>query len=197
MNYKLTAEQIKSNYDKFYKLSTSSKGRSEEIKKFLDHFGERIALCPASSRTQYHNAFPGGLVDHSLRVLKNAYSISKLYDEKIEKDSLILAALFHDIGKIGDFDNEYYLPQDSSWHIDRGMLYKHNEKLQYMTSSDRGLYLLQSFDIKLCVNEWLAIKLNDGHEAEENRPYRMKEPTLALIIHQADRAACQQEKDNS
>jgi len=195
MNYKLTAEQIKSNYDKFYQLCTSAKDRKKQITSFLEHFGERIAMCPASSRTQYHNAFPGGLVDHSLRVLKNAHSISKIYNDKIENDSLILSALFHDIGKIGDFKHEYYLQQDSSWHIDRGMIYKHNENIQYMTSSDRGLYLLQAFDVKLCIDEWLAIKLNDGHEAEENRPYRMKEPTLAVIIHQADRAACQQEKE--
>lgn len=194
MTTNLTAEQIKENYDKFYKLATSSKGRSTQIKKFLDHFEERIALCPASSRIQYHNAFPGGLVEHSLRVLKNAYSISKIYNDDISKESLIISALFHDIGKIGDFENEYYLPQESSWHIERGMIYKHNEKIQYMTSSDRGLYLMQAFDIKLCADEWLSIKLNDGHEAEENRPYRMKEPTLAVIIHQADRAACQQEK---
>ena len=194
MTTNLTAEQIKENYDKFYKLATSSKGRSAQIKKSIDHFEERIALCPASSRVQYHNAFPGGLVEHSLRVLKNAYSISKIYNDDISKESLIISALFHDIGKIGDFENEYYLPQESSWHIERGMIYKHNEKIQYMTSSDRGLYLMQAFDIKLCADEWLSIKLNDGHEAEENRPYRMKEPTLAVIIHQADRAACQQEK---
>ena len=194
MTHELTAEQIKENYDKFYKLCMSVKDRSKQIANFLDHFEERIALCPASSRMQYHNAFPGGLVEHSLRVLKNAYSISKIYDEKISKESLIVSALFHDIGKIGDFEHEYYLPQDSSWHIERGMMYKHNDKIQYMTSADRGLYLLQAFDVKLCADEWLAIKLNDGHEAEENRPYRMKEPTLAVIIHQADRAACQQEK---
>lgn len=194
MTENITAEQIKENYDKFYKLATSAKGRGEQIKKFLDHFEERIALCPASSRTQFHNAFPGGLVEHSLRVLKNAYAISKIYDDDISKESLIISALFHDIGKIGDFEHEYYLPQDSTWHIERGMMYKHNEKIQYMTSADRGLYLLQAFDVKLCADEWLAIKLNDGHEAEENRPYRMKEPTLAVIIHQADRAACQQEK---
>jgi hypothetical protein len=194
MTHELTAEQIKENYDKFYKLCMSVKDRDKQITNFLDHFEERIALCPASSRMQYHNAFPGGLVEHSLRVLKNAYSISKIYDEKISKESLIVSALFHDIGKIGDFEHEYYLPQDSSWHIERGMMYKYNDKIQYMTSADRGLYLLQAFDVKLCADEWLAIKLNDGHEAEENRPYRMKEPTLAVIIHQADRAACQQEK---
>ena len=129
-----------------------------------------------------------------LFVFPAAPALSKIYDEKISKESLIVSALFHDIGKIGDFEHEYYLPQDSSWHIERGMMYKHNDKIQYMTSADRGLYLLQAFDVKLCADEWLAIKLNDGHEAEENRPYRMKEPTLAVVIHQADRAACQQEK---
>jgi hypothetical protein len=57
--------------------------------------------------------------------------------------------------------------------------------------------LFQHFDIKLTQEEWLAIKLNDGHEADENRPYRMKETVLPLIVHAADRMACQQEKEIS
>jgi len=56
---------------------------------------------------------------------------------------------------------------------------------------------MQQFDVKLTQDEWLAIKLNDGHEADENRPYRMKESVLALVIHAADRMACQQEKEIS
>jgi len=190
-----SAEKIKKNYDTFMKLCGSLGDRSENVLKMLNHFGTRLALCPASSKTQYHNAFPGGLVDHSLRVLSNAYKLAKLYKEDIPKESLIISALFHDFGKIGSLEADYYLPQDSNWHRERGMMYKYNDQLQYMTSADRGLFLLQHFDVKLTCDEWLAIKLNDGHEAEENRPYRMKESTLALLIHQADRMSCQEEKE--
>ena len=150
------AQKIKKNYDIFLKLCGSLGDRSAGVLKFVEYFGTRLAMCPASSKTQYHNAFPGGLIDHSLRVLANAHKIAQLYSDDIPKDSLILSALFHDIGKVGDLENDYYLHQDSNWHRERGMMYKHNDKLVYMTSADRGLFLLQHFDVKLTEDEWLS-----------------------------------------
>jgi hypothetical protein len=44
------------------------------------------------------------------------------------------------------------------------------------------------------MDEWVAIRINDGMIVEENRCYAMGEPTLALVVHMADRLACQEEK---
>jgi hypothetical protein len=197
----LSAEEIKNNFDTFLKLCGALGDRSESVISMVNHFNERLALAPASSRKEFHNAFPGGLIDHSLRVLANANALVKVWEttEDIPKDSLILSTLFHDFGKIGGVaaGQDLYLPQTSDWHRERGMMYTHNNNLEYMTTSDRALWLFQHFDIKLTEGEWLAIKLNDGHEADENRPYRMKESVLPLIVHAADRMACQQEKEIS
>jgi len=198
----LQAELIKKNYDTFVKLCGALGDRSEVVLAMVDHFGERLALTPASSRKEFHCAFPGGLVDHSLRVLANANNLIKIWetDEDIPKESLILSALFHDFGKVGGLEEgeDLYLHETSEWHRNvLGRMYTHNSDIAYMTTSDRALWLMQQFDVKLTQDEWLAIKLNDGHEADENRPYRMKESVLALIIHAADRMACQQEKEIS
>ena len=41
--------------------------------------------------------------------------------------------VFHDFGKIGSLEADYYLSQDSNWHRERGMMYKYNDQLQYIS----------------------------------------------------------------
>lgn len=196
MAYELTPEKIKENYDKFELLCSKLGERSDNMKKLLSHFEERLALCPASSRVEHHSCFPGGLVDHSLRVLQNAYTLMKSYNQAFPKESVILACLTHDLGKIGSEDEPYYTPNKSDWHRERGMLYETNDKLSYMTVPHRSLYLLQKFDIKLTQDEWVAICIHDGQYVPENKPYSMREPLLALIVQQADTYSTMWEKHN-
>ena len=96
----------------------------------------------------------------------------------------------------GDLNGDYYLEQQSDWHRERGMLYTYNRDIQYMTSAQRGLYLMQYFGVHLTSDEYLAILLNDGMYTDDNKAYGMKEPTLAVLVHHADRMACQFEKNN-
>lgn len=192
----LTPEQIAENFEKFRSFMEKLGDRSEPALALVDHLGERLALCPASSRKEYHAAFPGGLVDHSLRLLSNALKLCKTFNWEVPKDSLIIGCLLHDLGKVGDHDKDYYVPQDSDWHREKlGEMYKHNKDILYMTVPDRGVWLCQHFGLKLTQEEWLAIKLNDGQYAEENAPYKMKEPLLADVVHLADYISCKQEKN--
>ena len=57
--------------------------------------------------------------------------------------------------------------------INRGELYTHNPKLQYMKVPDRGLWLLQHYGIKVTDKEYLGIKLTDGLYDEANKSYLM------------------------
>lgn len=193
----LTPEDIAANFDKYRSFMEKLGDRSEAALALVDHLGERLALCPASSRKEYHNAFPGGLVEHSLRVLTNALKLCKTFGWEIPKESLIIGALLHDLGKVGDHEQDYYIPQDSDWHRDKlGEMYKHNKTMQYMTVPDRGVWLCQHFGLRLTQAEFLAIKLNDGQYDETNAPYKMKEPRLADVVHMADVIATKQEKES-
>lgn len=169
--------------------------RVEAVQELCDHFGERLALAPASSRLEHHNAFPGGLVDHSIRVLVNARSISKALNIQLPTESLVLCALFHDLGKVGNETEDYYVPQDSDWHRDKlGEMYKTNKNMQYMTIPHRGLYLLQHFGVTLNQDEYIGIMVHDGQHCPENKPYSMQEPMLASVLIMADFSATKQEK---
>jgi hypothetical protein len=192
----LSPEEIAANFDKFRSLCERLADRSTAALALVDHFAERLALCPASGRKEYHLAEPGGLVDHSLRVLGNAMKLCKAFEYNLPKDSLIIACLFHDIGKLGDLEQEYYLPQDSDWHRDKlGEMYKHNKDIKYMTVPHRGVWLCQHFGLKLTQDEWLAIMLNDGWVLQENKAYCLKEGTLVSVVQTADYLATKHEKE--
>lgn len=195
----LTPEQIHSNFELFRNLCSKTGDRADKIVAMVDSLGEELALCPASGRTDYHNAFPGGLVEHSIRVLNNANKLVKTYGWQVRKDSLIIGALFHDLGKvgqkIGDEFQPYYVTQESDWHRTKlGEMYKHNEKLPYMTVPQRGVFLLQSYGVELERDEYLAIILNDGWVLQENKSYCLKEPILATVVMTADYISTYQEK---
>lgn len=192
----LTPEDIASNFDKYRSFMEKLGDRSEPALALVDHLGERLALCPASSRKEFHAAFPGGLVDHSLRVLSNALKICKAFNYDISRESLIIGCLLHDLGKCGDLDDDYYVPQTDSWRAEKlGETYTRNSKLQYMTVPHRGVWLCQHFGLRLTQEEFLAIVLNDGQYDEVNAPYKMKEPNLAIVVHMADLLATREEKE--
>lgn len=191
----LTPEEIEQNWNKFRALCEKLGERSAAALTMVDSLSERLALCPASAKRDFHCAFPGGLVDHSLRVLGNAMKIVKAFDWKVPKDSLIISTLFHDLGKIGDHENDYYLPQTDSWRIEKmGEEYVINQNLTYMSVPARGVFLTQHFGLKLTQDETLAILLNDGFVIEENKKYCLKEPLLAHIVMTADYISTMQEK---
>ncbi len=194
----LSEEQIIKNWERFSGLLLQSGDhRVEGIQAMLDHFGDRLVMAPASSRTEYHNCFVGGLIDHSLRVLKNCTRLMKVSPEvygDIPEESVIFAALLHDLGKVGDLDNDRYLPQTNNYYREKGNLYEMNHSMEYSTVSHAGLFIVQHFGIKTTWAEFAAILLNDGPVLVENKPYCMKEPALALLVHQADRLASEMEK---
>jgi hypothetical protein len=190
----ITPEEIAENFDKFRSLCEKLGDRSEAALRLVDSLGERLALCPASGKKDFHNAFPGGLVEHSLRVLQNAMTLCKGFGWKIPKDSLIIACLLHDIGKVGDHLNDYYVPAEP-WRAEKmGEMYTYNRDIQYMTVPHRGIFLCQHYGLKLTQDETLAILLNDGFIVDENKPYCLKEPLLAHVVMTADYISTRQEK---
>jgi hypothetical protein len=201
-------EKIQVDYAKFMEYINSDE-RAEKLNVMYSHLQDELITAPASGKTHFHNAFPGGYLDHILRVTETALKVAALYKQidgtiNFTKQELIFAALHHDLGKLGHPDEgPYYLEQDSDWHRKRGELYRQNDNLQYFKAPERGLFLLQKFGIEITQNEWLAIKLSDGIYDEGNKsylinfaPYAMK-TNLPYIIHWADHISSRVENDAS
>ncbi len=197
----LTAEQIQENWVVFIGWIEDyiSEPRRSQLTQFYHKHQEEIMLMPASHKKAYHNAFPGGYVDHVNRVVKGALAINKVWlDFECEKnyteEELVFSALNHDLGKMGDEDNYAHLPSTDEWRKKNlGEMYKFNDALAYMSVPERSIKLLVDNDIKLTQNEWLSIRLHDGLYDPANEPYlknympELKPRTsLVFIIHQAD-----------
>lgn len=179
-----------------------SSPRKEALIKMYEALAERVLTAPASSNTSRHNCWPGGYIDHVNRVVKCAIELWETWNslgantKNYTKEELVFAAINHDLGKVGSSTDEYYIPNDSDWHVKRGQVYKINPKLQFMKVPDRSIFLLQEFGVAFSENEYLAIKLHDGLYSKGNESYLMAgQPEFALktdmpiLLHHADHLA--------
>lgn len=195
----LTPDEIQSNFDKFRSLFLKlEEDRVAPALALIDHFSTRLAIAPASSRQSFHAAYPGGLVDHSLRVLKNALILNSSFGWDLPKPSLIIGSLFHDLGKLGGVEETQQLYVDAEdWKKQKyGELYQFNYDIPFMSVPHRGVFLCQHFGLKLTHDEMLAILLNDGFVVPGNQEYCLKEPKLATCVMTADYIATRSEKNS-
>ena len=207
---KLTAEQIQMNWETLMDIIEKhiSEDRKENLMKMYDDFKDRMMFAPASAKADFHNAMPGGYVEHILHIINFSLEIKHLWEKNgaeinFTDEELVFAALHHDLGKVGDLEHDYYIPQNSEWHRkNRGEIFTHNPALQYMKVPDRGLWLLQHFGVKVTNNEYIGIKLTDGLYDDSNKSYYMTynpewqlRSNMFYILHQADMMATHIEYD--
>ena len=117
---KLTAEQIQTNWETLMDIINNdiSDDRKENLLKFYDDFQDRMMFAPASAKGHYHNAMPGGYVEHILHIVSHSLELKQLWEKNgaeinFTDEELVFAALHHDLGKVGDLEHDYYIPQDS------------------------------------------------------------------------------------
>ena len=203
----LDENKIKEDYDRFMSLIEEDP-RSENLKRMYGDLDQELAEAPAAAVQHHHNAFPGGYLDHVLRVYDISVEMTKTFhafegELNFTSQELQFATLHHDLGKLGEPSEPYYVEQDSDWHRKTlGQNYKYNNTIQYMSVTDRAHYMLQQYDIKITKNEWLGIHLSDGMYEDSNKsylknnmyPYPMK-TNIPYIVHVSDYLAMVIEKD--
>lgn len=205
----LTTDQISDNWLKFDGLISSSilYPNSAKLRVFYEQYSNRIATMPASGKDSYHNCFVGGYIEHVIRVHELALQITDTWRKNganidFTNEELSMVTLNHDLGKFGSPEHEYYIDQTEGWKKEKGELYKHNGALNFMKTSDRTIFLLQSIGVTLTEKEWLGISLHDGLYEEAARSYYVSynddyrlRTHLPFIVHQADLTATRIEYD--
>jgi hypothetical protein len=202
-----TEEQLIENLDDFYNLIKKHiiSDRKDQLLHMYKDLEDNLILAPASTKKNYHNAFFGGFVDHTKRVVEFAMLFDKVWDRLGQKkdytqEELVFSAINHDLGKLGYKDKPHYLPNDSEWHVKQGFYFKYNAELPHMRVADRSLYTLQKYGIQISDIEYLSIKLHDGIYEEANKAYYMAssdhqiKSNLPYILHQADLTATRLEQ---
>jgi len=139
LNFSDTEKQ----YNALFERTLSRRDQILAFKSFLEKETTWL-MSPASTR--FHLCVEHGLLIHSVGVTENALKIKDLLAPDITDESVIVAALFHDVGKLGLPGKPYYLPNDNRWEIEkRGIAYKVNPELVTMNLAVRSLQLVSRF----------------------------------------------------
>ena len=204
----LDENQIASNWETLIKFIEDSftGDRKDGLLKLHEAHADRIAAAPASNRIYFHSSFIGGYVYHVLNVIRIAQRMSKLWNslspsETYTEEELNFVALNHDLGKIGDVDNEYYIPNTTNdWKYKHGSVFDFNENIPFMKIQDRSLFLLQHYGVKVSHNEYVGITTHDGLYDDGNKAYYVSydpkfylRTMLPYVIHFADMFAFKHE----
>lgn len=196
VNEKQQLAEVQSNWELFLSVVDKVKNPNtkQQLQKLCEEQGHRIATCPASSSTKFVGARVGGLVWYSLEVLKVAKELNKLYEAGISTDDLIVTSLFHDLGKIGNLEKDFYTPNQSEWHVNKGFVFELNEELQTTSVHSRTLWWLNNYGVNL--SEHTVHSIASLHHLNQNMSsgevYNVS--MLTLILQQAVRAVCVKSK---
>jgi hypothetical protein len=208
----LTAEQLNANYelvlDIIHKYFTGD--RKSKLLTLFEDYKDKIIISPASSMNHFHSAYPGGYCVHTLLVIdivEKLYQLWKSLGSDVsgyDLSELIFVALIHDFGKLGSIEQDYYIINDSEWHIkNRGELYKRNPELENVRHEERSIYILNQYGIKLSINEFIGILAHNGAYDEASKFYfdqfndeRKLRTNLPIIFHHADYMAYRIEYEN-
>lgn len=183
----LTAEKIEFNNQKFLELNEKYEIFSEGLKAFL---GQDFFHAPASTMLSLHNAFPGGLLDHLMKVCKYMIQMNKLLPEsmRIEERSIFKTAFLSEIGK-----TFLYTPCMSAWHrTNLGKMYEFREDLQSMKVGERSAHYAMGHGVALSESEYAALVNLD--KSDDDKQVRFFGGTLSTLLRQAVDLAILEEK---
>ncbi len=114
--------------------------KSKDCRRILDYFlgtgprSVRKEFCQAPAAVRVHQAYIGGLVEHTLAVIRNALVLAEQY-RPYDRDLLVTGGLLHDLGKIREYEWKRVIRYTDEGRlighisIATGMLYRAFEEL--------------------------------------------------------------------
>lgn len=131
-----------------YLIETVNRFENDQLKKLtltvLERNREKLLYWPAAFKL--HHAIRGGLLYHTLSILKLAQAISDIYPS-VEKDLLFAGVMLHDVAKIEEFDvsesgvvSAYTVEGSLIGHLVRGAM--NIEKIGEELGIDKELLML-------------------------------------------------------
>ena len=165
------------------------KTNREGIIDLLDYMNE-IGFLEAPCSGGNHLAKKGGLAEHSVNVLTIAEKIGVALlggarNNEVQ-DSVVIAALLHDLGKCGDYDKPMYVDNIlKAGKPSEAKPFKRNPELSAVPHAVRSIKLATLFIDLTEAEEW-AILCHDGLYDFMYKELKGKETWLQMIIHWAD-----------
>ena len=128
--------------------------------------------CPASAR--FHGAYVGGLCDHSLNVYHCLTDylarerVQELYGLEVPPESVAIAALLHDLCKIGCYKaGTRNVKNEVTGAWEKVPTFYYEDPLPY-GHGEKSVYIISGF-MKLRREEAMAIRWHMGFSGEEDK----------------------------
>lgn len=197
----LSKEQVENNKNRFKDLiSNITRLSDEDVARVLSWFDNTdFFIAPAS--TKYHNAYEGGLCEHSLNVYDN---LCKLYDvfkfdlDQDDQDSIIIVSLFHDISKANFYVKEIKHKKvfdekgNSKWEDYIGYSYLDSNSRFLVGNHEENSAYLASTLVPLRQSEYAAILNHHGgldwSSTKQGPADVYCRYPIAMYLHMADMA---------
>ncbi|MBC5734569.1 HD domain-containing protein [Flavonifractor sp. DFI.6.63] len=166
---------------------------AEALLDYLEHKSD-FFTAPASAR--FHGAYAGGLCEHSLNVYHClcAYlereRVQELYALEYPAESVAVAALLHDLCKIGCYKagSRNVKGSDGKWQSVPTFFYE--DTLPY-GHGEKSVYIISGF-LKLTREEAMAIRWHMGFSGDEDKRLvgqALQQYPLAFALSLADMEA--------
>lgn len=167
-------------------LTKTKREGVEDLLAYMDEAG--FFTAPASGGNHSHTG--GGLAEHSVNVMTVAEKMGVAllggagYNEI--QESIVIAALLHDLGKCGDFGKRMYVENIlKSGKQSEAKPWKCNPELLPLDHATRSIKLATLF-IDLTEEEEFAIRYHDGLYETANYGVKGHETQLYMLLHWAD-----------
>ena len=139
----------------------------------LDYLEHKSDFFTAPASAKYHGAYEGGLCEHSLNVYHCLTEylarerVQELYGVEVSAESAAVAALLHDLCKIGCYrqGTRNVKGPDGKWQAVPTFYYE--DKLPY-GHGEKSVYIISGF-MKLRREEAMAIRWHMGFSGEEDK----------------------------
>ena len=167
-------------------LTKTKREGIEDLLSYMDEAG--FFTAPASGGN--HSYAEGGLAQHSVNVMTVAEKMGVALFGGVEynkiQDSVVIAALLHDLGKCGDYGKKMYVENIlKSGKQSEAKPWKRNPELLPLDHATRSVKLATLF-IDLTEEEEFAIRYHDGLYETANYGVKGHETQLYMLLHWAD-----------
>lgn len=175
-----------------YLLATKRPGM-ENLLNHMEENGFYTAPCSGS----FHLCCEGGLAEHSINVMNTCFKVEESLITEFSSASLAIVALLHDLGKIGQYGKQNYIPNmikdgkptkdepEQKYKISDSKPYETNKELLYVDHEIRSIQIASQF-ISLTEEESFSILYHNGMYSNLKYALNGKETPLQMILHFSD-----------
>lgn len=162
----------------------------------LHYLEQQSDFFTAPCSTRFHNAFAGGLCEHSVNVFHclqdylGRERVQELYGLEVPQESIAIVALLHDVCKVNCYQPSTRNVKDAQGKWQQVPSYNFNDPLPY-GHGEKSVYMVNGF-LRLDRQEAMAIRWHMGfssHEPTNQVGDAFRKYPLAFALSTADMEA--------